>query len=171
MFAKLNAVLRGIKIGLPAIRSFTAGLSLGDAAKDAGTRYTGFDFDTMAFDQGKATVTAGFFVGNVVEQKVLGALRIPQMAGGKKLLAAVGQYLPEIQAAGELAQQADLKTTGQLYGVRSIGYDNLGHKSWLEDPGIRDQFLQTLTGRVVLGLASKFIGPMVNKHLPKGVNL
>lgn len=171
MLGKLNAVLRGVKIGLPAIRSFSAGLPLADAAKDAATRYTGFDFETMALDQGKLTATAGFYTGNLVERKVLSALRIPQMAGRKKLLAMAGQYLPEIQAAGDLMAGGDLRAVGGKYGRRSIGYGMNQHASWLEDAGIRGEFFQTLVGRAAMGLASKFIGPMVNPHLPKGVNV
>lgn len=170
MMAKLNGFLRGIKVGLPAVGSFTAGLPVGDAVMDAATRYSGYNLKDNTFDTGKATVTAGFVVGNVVEQKVLSALKIPQMAGQKKLLALGGQYLPEIQAVGELAQGAPPKRTVAIYGVRSIGY-NLNEHSSLESAVNRDSFVQTMTARVALGLASKFIGPMVNKHLPKGVNL
>lgn len=171
IFGRLNALLRGVKIGLPALRSFTAGLSMGDAAKDAGSRYTGFDFESMSFDQGKATATAGFYIGNVVERKVLGALRIPQMAGRKKLLAAVGQYLPEIQAAGDLQAGASLQGVGEAYGQRSIGYAMANHQSWLEDANTRGIFFQSLFARAAMGLASRFVGPMVNKYLPKGVNI
>ncbi len=169
--SKVNGFLRGLKIGFPAIGSFTAGLSLGDAAMDAGTRYSGFDFQTMQLDTGKATVTAGFYSGNYVERKVLSLLRIPQMAGQKKILSVAAQYLPEIQAVGDLAQGRDPRATGNAYGRRSIGYDFQQHRSWFETSGVRDEFLQSLLARAILGLVSRFAGPFVNKHLPKGVGI
>lgn len=171
MFAKLNAALRAVKIGLPALRSFTAGLSFGAAAKDAASRYTGFDFNAMKFDTGKATVTAGFYAGNLIERKALSALKIPQMAGRKKLLAIGGQYLPEIIAVGELQANMPLQGVGSRYGQRSIGYANTQHASWLENPGVRGRFFRNLAARIALGLASRFVGPMVNPHLPKGINI
>ncbi len=169
--AKINKGLRALKLGLPAIRSFTAGLSPGDALKDAGTRYTGFDFETMSFDMGKAKVTAGFYAGNIVEQKALSMMNIPQMAGRKKLLSVVGQYLPEMQAAGDFMAGVSPANVGQSYGRRSIGYDMINHDSWFTNSGLRNDFLKTLGARLGLGLISRFVGPMVNKHLPKGVNI
>ena len=171
MFAKLNAVLRGVKIGLPGIAAFTSGLSIGDAAKSAAFRYTGFSVNNMAFDVEGAKTAAGFYAGNLVEQKALSALRIPQMAGQKKILALAGQYLPEAQAAADLMQGADPKLVGSQYGVRSIGYEFQGNTSWFTSAGDRDAFLKSLGARLGLGLASRFIGSMVNKYLPKGVNL
>ncbi len=169
--SKANAWFRGLKIGLPAIRSFTAGLSLGDAAMDAGTRYSGFDFNTMEFDTGKATVTAGFYAGNFTERKVMNVLRVPQMAGRKKILSIVAQYLPEIQAGADLAQGADPRAVGEQYGQRSIGYGMTNHQSWFDSPQVRDTFLKNLLGRVGLALVSRFAGPFINPHLPKGVGI
>lgn len=169
--ARVNGFLRGLKIGLPAIGAVaTDGLTKVGAERAVG-RYTGFNIGAMKFDQGAVIDTAGFYAGNVVEQKVLSALRIPQMAGQKKLLAAAGQYLPEIQAATELMQGADPMTTGRVYSGRSIGYDMGTGRSWFSDPAQRASFLQTLLARVGLGLVSRFVGPIINKHLPKGVNI
>lgn len=168
--AKLNGGLRALKLGLPAIRSFTAGLSFQDATKDAVARYTGYKIG-QGFDKGVATATAGFYAGNVIEQKALSLLHIPQMAGRKKLLALGGMYLPEMQAAGELSAGAPLQQVGGRYGQRAIGYDNVSHSSWLTNPGIRQRWVKTLGARIVLGLASRFIGPMINRYTPKGLNV
>lgn len=170
MFAKLNGALRAFKLGLPAIRSFTAGLSQENAAKDAVARYTGYKIGT-GFDRGIATATAGFYAGNIIEQKAMSVLRIPQMAGRKKLLAMGGQYLAEIQAASELSKGSNPRQVGQNYGVRSIGYGMMNHNSWLENNSVRTEWVKTLGARIVLGLASRFVGPMINKHLPKGINI
>ncbi len=169
--AKLNAAFRGLKIGLPAISSFTVGLSLGDAATVAATRYSGFDLGTMEFTQEGITPTAGFYAGNLVERKALNALRIPQMAGQKKILSVVAQYLPEIQAGADLAQGVPAESVGKTYGQRAIGYDMRNHVSWIESPATRDIFLKNLFARIGMGLISRFIGPMINKHLPKGVGI
>ncbi len=169
--SKINKGLRGLKIGLPAIRSFTAGLSPGDALKDAGTRYTGFDFENMTVNQDKLKVTAGFYAGNLIEQKSLSLLKIPQMAGKKKLLSVVGQYLPEMRAAADFAEGQPLSRVGDSYGIRSIGYWMGPHESWLTNGTVRDRWLKNLGARLLLGGISRFVGPMINKHLPKGVNL
>lgn len=171
MMGKLNKVLRGLKLGLPAINSFTSGLAPGDAAKDALMRYSGFDIDEKKLNTENVKKAAAFYGGNLIEQKVMGFLRIPQMAGRKKILSVFGQYLPEVQAATDLAGGMALKSVGNRYGQRSIGYRMDSHETWLETPWIRDQWLGTLGARVGLGLVSKFVGPMVNKYLPKGVNI
>ncbi len=169
--SKFNKILRGIKLGLPAITSFTSGLSPQDAMNDALVRYTGFDMDKKELQTENVKKAVGFYAGNVIEHKVLSILKIPQMAGKKKILSVVGQYLPEIQAAGDFAAGLAPKTVQDRYGQRSIGYFSSGHLTWLDNPATRDEFVKTLTGRVALGLFSRFAGPMVNKHLPKGVNL
>ncbi len=169
--SKVNGFLRGIKIGLPAIGAFTKGAPLGVAAVDAGGRYSGFDFNTMQFDVPKATATAGFYAGNIVERKVLSLLRIPQMAGQKKLLSVAAQYLPEIQAAGEFMAGESPQNVASRYGGRSIGYRAADHSSWFDRPNIRSQFLQTLAARALLGLVSRFAGPFINPHLPKGIGI
>ncbi len=169
--ARVNRFLRGIKIGLPAIGVVaTDGLTQLGLERTIG-RYTGFNVGEMQFQQGAVVDAAGFYAGNLVEQKVLSALRIPQMAGQKKILSVVGQYLPEIQAASELMQGADPLTTGRIYTGRSIGYDIGTGASWFSDAAQRNSFLQTLLARVGFGLISRFAGPFINPHLPKGVGI
>ncbi len=169
--SKVNGFLRGIKIGLPAIGSFQLGLPLRDAAIVTASRYSSFDLGSMTFNVDGVLPTAGFYAGNVVEQKFLSALRIPQMAGQKKILAIVGQYLPELQAADEFRRGVPAATVTDFYGQRSIGYTPSTHQSFLDSEQTRSRFGQTLFARAALGLISRFVGPMVNKHLPKGINI
>ncbi len=169
IISKINKFTRGIKLALPAIGSFTTRSGM-DAVNDVVTRYSGFNLEEKKLETDKVKKAAAFYGGNIIEHKVMSLARIPQMAGRKKILALVAQYLPEIGAIPS-AMQGDFVGAGAKYGEASIGYDFRTHTTWLENAGLRTSWLGTLGSRVALGLMSRFLGPMINKHLPKGVNL
>ncbi len=134
-------------------------------------KYSGVDLTTLSVDVPKITTTAGFYAGNIIEHKALSLLRIPQMAGQKKILALAGQYLPEGQAVADLFAGSGLAPAGEAYGQRSIGYSMNTHDSFITNPTLRTRFLRTLGARLVLGGVSRFVGPMINPMLPKGLKL
>ncbi len=167
---KMNAVMRGVKIGLPAIGSVQEHGISGRTPANVIWRYSGYNMESQEFDVEAGKTAAAFYAGNVIEAKAMGALRIPQMAGKKKLLSVVANFLPEIQAA-PLAIAGDMKGAVNTYGQTSIGYNASDHTTFLTSPSTRDNWLKSLGGRAALGLISRFAGPMVNKYLPKGVNI
>lgn len=169
LVGKLNAGLRGLKLGLPALGSWKANGLNENTPEDMLFRYSGYRLN-KGFEQEAIVKSAGFYAGNIIEGKVMSALKIPQMAGRKKILAMGGQYLPEIQAVPKL-MQGDVDGALFNYGIDSIGYEPLGHTSFIESDHVRNQWLANLGGRVGLGLFSRFVGPMINKHLPKGINV
>ncbi len=166
---KLNAGLRGLRLGLPAIGSaMTRGINK-DSPQDMISRYTGFDLKDNSFNIEAAKKSVAFYAGNVIEAKVMGALRIPQMAGQKKGLAIVANFLPEISAIPDMVA-GDFPRAANTIGQLSIGYTATEHRTWLEEPFAREQFLKGLGARIGLGLFSRFAGPMINKRFPKGIN-
>jgi len=168
--AKANGWLRGLKFGLPAIGSVQAhGINARTPANIL-WRYSGFNAESMEFDVPVATTAAGFYAGNVIEKKVLSAVRIPQMAGQKKILSVVANFLPEIQAVPDLLK-GDTQRAADIYGQSSIGYNPSTNEGFITSSFVRDAWLKNLAARVGLGLISRFAGPFINPHLPKGVGI
>lgn len=171
MLGKLNGILKGLKIGLPAFGALSEKGFTIDAGKEAISRYTGYDVEANAFNGDLAIKSATIHGTLFGVDKALNFLRLPQMAGRRKILAVVGQYWPEIQAIPAL-MQGETRSAMNNYGQASHGYWPVQHQTWLQEGGrIRDAFISSLGARVALGLASRFLGPMINKHLPKGVNI
>lgn len=169
IIAKINAFTRGVKLALPAIGSaMSQGLNQHSPRRILG-RYTGYDLNKREFDLTGVKRAAGFYAGNVVEAKVMSAVRIPQMAGRKKILAVAAQYLPEISAAPH-AIAGNFGEAVNQYGRASVGYQATDHQSWVENGTVRNEWLKNLGARIGLGLFSRFVGPMVNKYTPKGIN-
>jgi len=168
--SKLNGLLRGVKFGLPAIGSVQAHGISGRTPANVIWRYSGFNVEDMSFDTEAAKTAAGFYAGNVIESKVMNAVKVPQMAGKKKLLSVVANFLPEIQAVPH-AIAGDFTRAANTYGQTSIGYNPSDNTGFITSPSTRDRWLQSMAARVGLGLISRFAGPMINKHLPKGVNI
>lgn len=169
---KVNNVLRGWKLlGAPAAGGISEGGFSMDGLQGALKRISGFDMENRNFDMEAAKRTATHYGTAIAVDKGLSMLRIPQMAGRKKILALVANFYPEIEAIPKVIE-------GNMRGAlnREMAFDHgywpIQHQDWLNDGGqIRAQFLQGLGVRVGLGLTSKFLGPVVNKHLPKGVNI
>ncbi len=167
---KLNTVLRGLRFALPAIgTAMTNGINA-ETPRRLLNRYSGFDLNEQKFVLSEVKKAAGFYVGNVVESKVMNAVRIPQMAGRKKILAIAANFLPEISAAPAAVAGNWGEAVNQL-GLSSIGYKTTDNQTWLENPTVREAWLKALGARVGLGLFSRFAGPVINKYLPKGVNV
>lgn len=167
---KLNGFLRGLRLGLPALGvAMTKGITA-DLPKNAIFVYSGYNIGDMSFNTESAKSAVGFYAGNVVESKVMSTMRIPQMAGQKKLLAVAANFLPEI-AAAPAAIAGNFGEAVNALGRTSIGYQATDHQSWLVNPTVRNEWLKALGARVGLGLFSKFAGPMINRHLPKGWNI
>ncbi len=169
--AKLNWGLRALRFGLPALGSLanSGGFTPG-TPRSIVLRYTAYDIDSKELNTDVLKRNVGFYAGNVVEAKVMSALKIPQMAGKKKLISVIANFLPEISAIPQLVA-GDYKGAMATIGTTGIGYEPMGHQSFITDAGVRDTWLKALGSRAVLGLMSRFIGPMVNKYLPKGVNI
>ncbi len=170
LVGKLNGFLRGLKLGLPAIGSVQAHGITSRTPANIIWRYSGYNMESQEFDVETVKTAAGFYAGNVIEAKTMGALRIPQMAGKKKLLSVVANFLPEIQAVPDLVK-GDFQRATDLYGQASIGYNPSTNEGFITSSFVRDSWIKTLGARVGLGLISRFAGPMINRHLPKGVNI
>ncbi len=130
--------------------------------------YTGFDLIKGRWDVNAAKISAAY-VGtalgiDLVDRKV-GAWR---MVGSKKILAIVGMLSPYISA---WFQGGNTNARISHIGRNAIGYDAISHQTWIDTPSIRPQFQNAVTMKYGLILVSKYVGPMVNKYLPKGINL
>lgn len=168
--SKAANAFRGLRLALPGIGALQRSGLNAEGAKGALFRYTGFSWNNMALNEAAAKKAAVFWGTNIGVATLESKLGMYRMAARKKILAILGAFLPELSAIGPLAKG---DTTGAMttYGQTSIGYSPPNHLTWLETPWLRDQFFGILGARVGLTLASKFIGPRINKFLPKGINL
>lgn len=169
--SKINAALGGFRVALPAIGEVVSrGLDQG-TPKRMLFRYAAYDIDSQKFNLDQAKTAAGFYSGFIIERKVMSALKAPQMASRKKILSIVGQYLPELMAVSTFGATGNPGEALNEAGRRSIGYQPTDHQSWIENPTVRGQWLSAFAGRIGLTLVSRFAGPMINRHLPKGINI
>ncbi len=157
---------RGMDIVSGPAQGSVMGLGLSaDAGKDAFQRYSGFKDGAVDVDLLKNTylsMATGFG-----HQKLRSFLRIPQGAGKGKILSIIGAVIPEVMAAGDVNPLQDFKGWNKERMKYDRAYDPEAHFWNLGS----SKFQRGLLGTIALGAVSRFLAPMINKHLPKGVNL